>query len=72
MRFEPGFVVQLKSGSPAMTVVAVEAEGVRCVYYSETNDEVRAAVIPAVALDLVEIPADNEDDEGDEDEEEGD
>jgi hypothetical protein len=69
MRFEPGFVVQLKSGGPPMTVVAEDAEGIRCLYCAEINDEIRTAVIPAVALELVEMKDDeSDDDEEDEDE----
>jgi len=65
MSFEPGLVVQLKSGGPAMTVVTVDAENVQCVYYAEVSDEVRTATIAAIAL-VVIAPEDE-----DEDEEEG-
>ena len=64
MEFHAGEVVQLKSGGPAMTVVGVDDTGVHCVWYGETNDEIRAGVIAAVALEPVQIIA--EDDEEDE------
>ena len=57
MRFEPGLVVQLKSGGPAMTVVTVDADDVHCVYYAEVSDEVRTATIAAVALTLLAFAA---------------
>ena len=65
MSFEPGVVVQLKSGGPTMTVVAVDADGVQCIWYAESTDEVRTAVIPAVALDVVEFAAVEVEDEDD-------
>lgn len=67
MRLEPGVVVQLKSGGPAMTVVAVNTDGVQCVWYAEATDEVRNAVIPVVALDAVEFVAADDEDEDEED-----
>lgn len=67
MHFEPGVVVQLKSGGPAMTVVSMDADGVRCVWYAEATDEVRDAVIPAVALDAVEFAGAEDEDENDDD-----
>lgn len=63
MRFEPGVVVQLKSGGPAMTVVSTDADGVRCIFYAEASDEVRTAIIPAVALDPVELATQDDEDE---------
>lgn len=69
MRFEPGVVVQLKSGGPTMTVVSTEGDGVQCIWYAEGTDEVRNAVIPAVALDVVEfaVVEDEDEDEDDDD-----
>ena len=67
MRFEPGVVVQLKSGGPTMTVVSSDDDGVQCIWYAEATDEVRNAVIPAVALDVVEFVAADEEDEGEND-----
>lgn len=67
MRLEPGVVVQLKSGGPAMTVVAVNADGIQCIWYAEATDEVRNAVIPVVALDAVEFVAADDENENDDD-----
>jgi uncharacterized protein YodC (DUF2158 family) len=67
MHFEPGVVVQLKSGGPTMTVVAMEAAGVQCIWYAEATDEVRSALIPAVALDIVELAVAEDEDESDDD-----
>jgi uncharacterized protein YodC (DUF2158 family) len=67
MRFEPGVVVQLKSGGPTMTVVSADDDGVQCIWYAEGTDEVRNAVIPAVALDVVEFAVVEDEDEDDDD-----
>lgn len=65
--FEPGTVVTLKSGGPAMTVVDVKEDGVHCVWYAEAVDEVKTEVIPAVSLESA-IPFDEDEDDDDEDE----
>ena len=57
MRFQPGIVVQLKSGGPTMTVVSSDGDGVQCIWYAEGTDEVRNAIDPAIALDVVEFAA---------------
>ncbi|HWG06119.1 MAG TPA: DUF2158 domain-containing protein [Beijerinckiaceae bacterium] len=67
MPFEPGLVVQLKSGGPAMTVVTVDADNIHCVYYAEV-DEVRVATIAAVALVAI-APEDHDEDEDEEEDE---
>jgi uncharacterized protein YodC (DUF2158 family) len=67
MLFEPGVVVQLKSGGPTMTVVSMDADGVQCIWYAEATDEVRNAIIPAVALDIVEFATAEDEDENDDD-----
>jgi uncharacterized protein YodC (DUF2158 family) len=36
--FEPGEVVALKSGGPAMTVIGLKEDGVQCLWYAETSD----------------------------------
>ncbi len=69
MAFEAGEVVQLKSGGPAMTVAAVDSAGVHCVWYGESDDQIHAGVIAAVALDEVHL-ANEDEDEDDEDEHE--
>ncbi|SFK03924.1 hypothetical protein [Methylocapsa palsarum] len=65
--FDPGDVVQLKSMSPPMTVVAVEADGVHVLWYGEANDEIVSDVLPGVALEKITI-LDDEDEEDDDDE----
>ncbi|HUB65159.1 MAG TPA: DUF2158 domain-containing protein [Methylocella sp.] len=66
LSFEPGDVVALKSGGPAMTVIGVKEEGVQCVWYAEAADEVKTGVVPAIALEKA-IAFDEVDDDGDED-----
>ncbi len=68
--FEPGDIVQLKSFGPPMTVVSVEADGVRVLWYGEESEEVKSHVIPAVALEKITVVDDEEDDEDDDDEDE--
>lgn len=63
MEFHAGEVVQLKAGGPAMTVVGADDKGVHCVWYGETNDEIRAGVIAAVALEPVQIIAEDDDED---------
>lgn len=66
---EPGDVVKLKSGGPAMTVVAVKDDGVHCLWYADMADEVRTAVIPAICLELSDLVDDDDelDDDDDDD-----
>jgi uncharacterized protein YodC (DUF2158 family) len=67
--FKPGDIVQLKSGGPAMTVVAVGGEGVHCLWYAELSDEVKTSTLPAISLESITIldDEDNDDDEDDDD-----
>ncbi len=67
--FQPGDVVQLKSSGPAMTVVAVEADGVHVLWYGEADDSVKSHVIPVVALERL-TDFDDDDDEYDDDDDE--
>jgi uncharacterized protein YodC (DUF2158 family) len=67
--FEPGDIVQLKSFGPAMTVIAVNAEGVHVLWYGEVNDEVKTHVIPAIALEKITVLDDEDDEDEDEDDE---
>jgi uncharacterized protein YodC (DUF2158 family) len=61
MTFEPGQVVTLKSGSQAMTVVAVADEDIDCVWIGEEGEFFRQT-IPAVALTAIDADeADTED-----------
>jgi len=67
MSFNPGDIVQLKSGGPAMTVTAESPEGVHVIWYGESNDEMRTSVIPGVCLEVLVLDDDEVEDE-DEDE----
>ncbi|MEJ0095645.1 MAG: DUF2158 domain-containing protein [Methylocella sp.] len=72
IKFEPGDIVQLKSFGPAMTVIATEADGVRVLWYAESNDEVRTQVIPAIALEKITVLDDDGEGEDDDDDDEDD
>jgi len=65
--FEPGDVVALKSGSPAMTVIGVKDDGVHCVWYGEETDEVKTDVVPAIALEKAVACEDEDEDDDDDD-----
>jgi len=67
MTLEPGSVVQLKSGGPLMTVVGVEKGEVRCIWHSASAEALCSALIPAAALDHIDL-ADDEDLEDEEEE----
>lgn len=72
MAFAPGDIVQLKSGSPALTVVAVDGEEVKVFWYADEIGEFRSQTLPAIALetlDLADFEDDEDEDEEDEDEE---
>ncbi|HWK94858.1 MAG TPA: DUF2158 domain-containing protein [Pseudolabrys sp.] len=66
MSFSAGSIVVLKSGGPAMTVVSADEEGVECIWMSDVG-ELSRDVIPAVALEQVEIGDDEDEEEDDED-----
>lgn len=70
--FQPGDVVQLKSMGPAMTVYAVKEDGVHCLWYAESNDEVKTEIIPAICLEKIIDLDDDEDEDEDEDEDDED
>ncbi len=70
MVFAPGEIAQLKSGSPALTIIAVEGEIVEVLWFAEEVAEFRTQKIPAVALDALEIEEFTDADEDDEEEEE--
>ena len=70
MAFAPGDIVQLKSGSPALTVVGVEGEEVKVFWYADEVGEFRSLSIPAVALESLELDDFADDGEEDEDEDE--
>jgi len=63
MNFEPGDIVQLKSGGPAMTVSGTDADGVRCVWFAEISGDVKTSVIPSICLELIILDDEELDDE---------
>jgi uncharacterized protein YodC (DUF2158 family) len=67
MALEPGDIVQLKSGGPLMTVVAVEKSDVRCIWHSASAEALCSALIPAAALDHIDLADDEDLDEEEED-----
>lgn len=67
MMFEPGETVAVKSGGPTLTVLSVEGEKVRCLFFSEELGEFKETVLPAFALEGF---LDEEDEEETEEEEE--
>ena len=79
MAFAPGDIVALKSGGHSMTVVAIEAEDVNCLWVNDAGELFRQS-IPAIALTMIERSESDEDeaeehddeDEHDEDDDEDD
>ncbi len=67
MSLEPGDIVQLKSGGPLMTVVGVENTDVRCIWHSASAEALCSALIPAAALDHIDLADDEDLDEEEED-----
>jgi uncharacterized protein YodC (DUF2158 family) len=63
MALVPGDVVQLKSGGPLMTVVALEKTDVRCIWHSQSAEALCSALIPAAALDHIDLADDEDEDE---------
>ena len=66
MNFAAGNIVVLKSGGPAMTVIATSGENVECLWMSDIG-ELSRDTIPAIALEIVEVDDEDEDEEEDED-----
>jgi len=73
----PGDIVQLKSGGPALTVLREDGDNVRVLFFADEVGEFREASLPAFALEPVEyeeVPvmgdADLEEDEEEEEDEE--
>jgi len=62
MKLEPGNVVMLKSGGPTMTVVAVDGSNIECVWIGDEGELFRET-LPAVALELIEISTEEEEDD---------
>lgn len=72
MAFAPGDIVQLKSGSPVLTVVAVHDGQVEVVWFAEEVAEFRSHSLPDLSLDAVELEEfDLEEEDEDESGEEG-
>jgi uncharacterized protein YodC (DUF2158 family) len=77
MAFAPGDIVALKSGGHSMTVIAIEAEEVDCLWLNDAGELFRQS-IPAIALTMIEQSEADEDDaeedpdEDDEDEDDDD
>jgi uncharacterized protein YodC (DUF2158 family) len=71
MAFAPGDIVALKSGGHSMTVVAIEAEDVNCLWVSDAGELFRQS-IPAIALTMIEQNESDDEDEEEHDEHEHD
>ena len=72
MAFAPGDIVALKSGGHSMTVIAIEAEEVDCLWLNDAGELFRQS-IPAIALTMIEqSEADEDDAEDDHDEDDED
>lgn len=69
MAFSTGSIVVLKSGGPAMTIVASTDDEVEVIWLSDAGELFRQA-IPAIAIELV--PGEDEMEEDDEDEDDDD
>jgi uncharacterized protein YodC (DUF2158 family) len=64
MSFSQGDTVNVKSGGPALTVLSVEGDHVKCLFFSEELGEFKETVIPSFALEVFdEEDGDNEDHE---------
>jgi uncharacterized protein YodC (DUF2158 family) len=60
VEFQPGDIVQLKSGGRALTVAKASKTDVDVIWYAETDDAIRTATVPVHCLDKIEL-ADDED-----------
>jgi uncharacterized protein YodC (DUF2158 family) len=73
--FEPGEVIALKSGGPALTVLAHEGDMVKAIFFSDEIGEFRETSLPVIAVEHAELDEEEEDEddaEGSEDEDEED
>ena len=68
MAFAPGDIVALKSGGHSMTVVAIEAEDVNCLWVNDAGELFRQS-IPAIALTMIEQSESDEDEAEEHDDE---
>jgi uncharacterized protein YodC (DUF2158 family) len=71
MAFAPGDIVALKSGGHSMTVVAIEAEDVNCLWVNDAGELFRQS-IPAIALTMIEQSESDEDEAEEHDDEDDD
>jgi uncharacterized protein YodC (DUF2158 family) len=70
--FLPGDVVMVKSGGPALTVLATDGDKVKCLFFSEELGEFQETSLPRLALVAAEEVAGDEGEEEDEDESDAD
>ena len=70
MEFEAGTIVSLKSGGPPLTVVEVDGEEARCIWFAHSDDRLQEARIPLACLEAIGEDLDDEDDEDDDDDDE--
>jgi uncharacterized protein YodC (DUF2158 family) len=70
MSYNPGDTVIVKSGGPALTVLSVDGDHVKCLFFSEELGEFKEAVIPAFALETYDDEEEDEDDASSEGEDE--
>jgi uncharacterized protein YodC (DUF2158 family) len=71
MAFAPGDIVALKSGGHSMTVVAIDAEDVNCLWVSDAGELFRQS-IPAIALTMIEQNESDDDEIAEDDEDDRD
>jgi uncharacterized protein YodC (DUF2158 family) len=62
MPFQPGEIVQLKSGGPLLTVVKVEDKRITCMWYAQEQGEFRTQVFEQAWLDQIDIEDDDDED----------
>lgn len=72
MALAPGDIVQLKSGSPALTVVTASEAEISVIWYAEDANEFRKDTLPTVAVEKLDVADFEEEDDEDEDEEDED
>lgn len=61
MKFSPGDVVMLKSGSVPLTVVRATEEGIALTWYADTEETFHSAILPADCLVTTAHEMDEED-----------
>jgi uncharacterized protein YodC (DUF2158 family) len=57
--FKLGDIVQVKSGGPAMTVIA-EGESVECLWFADGAEAFRRETFPAMVLETIEFEDEGE------------